>query len=1146
MKKFILLNIILLTIVSVKAQDLTLVYPNNGLVTNDSIINFQWNLPDIDFNTYNLQISTDSRFLNLNVDIINLSDNYLIIDTFKQKKNYYWRVRSHNGSNFSGWSNTRAFSTFSPNSINSIGLWLDADSNIVFESGKVKEWHDLSPNNNHLIQTDTDNQPLWTNNSINNHPSVSFTSSNEFLNFTDSVEKVGVSIYAIAQNKEQTYGSYILGKAEVDGVGLFFNLNKSSATVKKNRKISLDHQDYDNFVYIKYLYDTVQYGDYWQSYYAKLQINTEISDSSSMYGYPFICDRLGYTAWYGTYKKFNGELAELIIYYSPIKDSLNVLVEQYLRYKYAPPVNLGYNIHIPYGFCDTIIDAGEGFTNYLWSTGDTTQTITVNKSGQYSVIVTDIFGFQSTDSLVVYYPKTNQYLSDSLICYGDTISWNAGLQDTNYTFLWQDNSTDSLLQIYSDGNYYVQITDTNSCKYQSDTIRLTLDNYPITTNLGDDDTLCTYQNLYLHTGADATVNYLWDTGDTTCYTVIDNTRDYSVTVTNEIGCVAKDTVHIYVKGKAPSPGFWVQYQCFNDSTEFIDTSKVTDLSNITNWFWNFGNGDTSNIQNPKIQYADTGVYQIQLRIVTDSLCENRIEKEIKIYANPEAHFSTSQLCQNQTISFNNTSLSAMGEINYVHWDFGNNDTTNAFSTEHIFSEEGEQVIHLKVRTTNACEDILDSTLKIKPSPKANFSYTPLCLGEDITFFDETEISGVLSIVNWQWESSLGDISTLQNPHFTFPNSQYIQMKLKATSVNGCADTVSQKLWIYENPTANFVAQNSCLNNLIEVENLSTDTQSTILNYYWWLNGNLISQQEKLNYTIEDTGIQRLKLKIISESNCSDTLEQLFMVFPTPNSLFTVSQNYTTPNIKLIFKADSINTDNQYLYNFGDGYTQNTSQASHFYSKEGYYESSLIVKNQYNCSDSTKIAIGIVEPQLDLAIEQLHTFDENGKTKISFLLSNIGNLDINNIDFRIEMNNGTVFEENSKEKLSIGESRIQELNSQFLFDANKTHYLCILAKVNSIYEDINLNNNLECTSYKITENLIKIYPNPVTHQLIVLYQNNKEQNINYEIIDILGRVVLSGTWQTYEEIYKYSLDVTHLSSGVYTLRINDSLKKFVKE
>ena len=66
----------------------------------------------------------------------------------------------------------------------------------------------------------------------------------------------------------------------------------------------------------------------------------------------------------------------------------------------APVVNLGADVVIS-SPQTAILDAGAGFASYLWSTGETTQTIVVNSTNTYSVVVTDVNGCTGTDDVMV-------------------------------------------------------------------------------------------------------------------------------------------------------------------------------------------------------------------------------------------------------------------------------------------------------------------------------------------------------------------------------------------------------------------------------------------------------------------------------------------------------------------------------------------------------------------------------------------------------------------------------------------------------------------------------------------------------------------------------------------------------------------------
>ena len=65
-----------------------------------------------------------------------------------------------------------------------------------------------------------------------------------------------------------------------------------------------------------------------------------------------------------------------------------------------PPVNLGPDALTPCGVAITL-DAGAGFVSYLWSTNETTQTISVDTTGDFSVTVTDANCCTNSDTIHV-------------------------------------------------------------------------------------------------------------------------------------------------------------------------------------------------------------------------------------------------------------------------------------------------------------------------------------------------------------------------------------------------------------------------------------------------------------------------------------------------------------------------------------------------------------------------------------------------------------------------------------------------------------------------------------------------------------------------------------------------------------------------
>jgi len=81
------------------------------------------------------------------------------------------------------------------------------------------------------------------------------------------------------------------------------------------------------------------------------------------------------------------------------------------------------------------IDAGNGYQSYLWSTGETTQTISVNTTGTYSIIVTNRSGCIAKDSIHVDFKPNTFTTVDTLICFGDTYFAGGKQQSSSGTYI---------------------------------------------------------------------------------------------------------------------------------------------------------------------------------------------------------------------------------------------------------------------------------------------------------------------------------------------------------------------------------------------------------------------------------------------------------------------------------------------------------------------------------------------------------------------------------------------------------------------------------------------------------------------------------------------------------------------------------------
>jgi gliding motility-associated-like protein len=219
-----------------------------------------------------------------------------------------------------------------------------------------------------------------------------------------------------------------------------------------------------------------------------------------------------------------------------VYDTIRVTVAQ------SPPINLGSDTSLCQGG-SLLLDAGPGFATYLWSTGATAQTITVNAAGTYWVRGTTANGCISTDTLRILNVFANPTVNlgnDTSICQGSSWLLNAGPGFASY--LWSNGATTQTITVNTAGQYWVQVTNANNCTAR-DTVNL-LNVFPRPPiNLGNDTSFCQGGSLLLNAGP-GFATYLWSNGAATQTINANAAGTYWVRGITANGCVSTDTLRI--------------------------------------------------------------------------------------------------------------------------------------------------------------------------------------------------------------------------------------------------------------------------------------------------------------------------------------------------------------------------------------------------------------------------------------------------------------------------------------------------------------------------------------------------------------------------------------------------------------------------
>lgn len=475
-------------------------------------------------------------------------------------------------------------------------------------------------------------------------------------------------------------------------------------------------------------------------------------------------------------------------------------------------------------------------------------------------------------------------------------------------------------------------------------------------------------------------SWLWYFGDGGSSTeqnpsyLYQDTGRFTVTlIVNNNGC--RDTLRIrdYITIKPPIARFIDSSGCIDPFTrKFIDRSV-----GATQWFWDFGDGNTSTQQHPVHTYAHAGTYTVQL-VVKNDTCEHETRRDVHIIAEtPDFTASDTAICKGSIVTFTARNLNA-GNIAVHTWSFGDGIVqSGAGEVDHVYANAGNYTVQLVVRDINGCTDTLTRPLYIRVNgPSANFSSTVpgACLNTTVNFTDASASDGTHPITTWIWRYGDGSSDTLAGPPFmhTYASPGNFTVRLITIDNLGCADSISRSsAIIISKPQAQFstVDTLTCVGKPVSFANSSTGPQ---LSYRWDFGDGQSSTLRNPVHNYAAEGVYTVRLFITDQYGCEDSLpRQSYVKVRNPVAQFSMSDSVSScPPLVVNFT----NQSQHYIsheWDFGDGTKSSLPGPLHFYTYPGTYRAKLTVVSVGGCIDSIIKTIVVRGPQ------GTFTYDDGG-------------------------------------------------------------------------------------------------------------------------------------------------------------------------
>lgn len=462
-----------------------------------------------------------------------------------------------------------------------------------------------------------------------------------------------------------------------------------------------------------------------------------------------------------------------------------------------------------------------------------------------------------------------------------------------------------------------------------------------------------------------TINsWSWDFGDNGATSTQQNpihifsgpgTFTVLLTATTASGCSSTSSQPVMVNA-SPIAEFSTGNVCQGEETVFTNQSTISS-GTISDYFWDFGDLQTSTDQNPTHIYAAPGNYNITLTATSAGGCSDFVIHQVTIHPNPVADFSVQDVCEGVVSVFTESSSISSGSITNWDWDFGDGQTDTQQSPSHTYSGAQSYDVTLTVTSDNSCTHDTTISTVVSPIPVADFDFMDVCESVTNDFTDvSTVASGSISTWNWDFGDGSGS-STDQNPSYTYGGPNTYSVTLDIVSDAGCTDDTTQDVTIFPGATANFSATTVCHGLETEFTDLSTASQGgTISSWQWdYDDGSPSGNTQNTTHEYNAPGTYSVTLTVATSNNCSSQYTEDVTVHPVPVSDFEgtdVCLEETT-----VFTDGSTITDGSitgWEWNFGDSPNVNSSQnPTHVYTADSTYTVQLITESDQGCRDTVE-------------------------------------------------------------------------------------------------------------------------------------------------------------------------------------------------
>ena len=646
---------------------------------------------------------------------------------------------------------------------------------------------------------------------------------------------------------------------------------------------------------------------------------------------------------------------------------------------------------------DLVVDWGDGSSTEAIGTfivdDDPLTHVYDGSADNYTVVLSEANGScEIVGHFNIGMPESNFTSSDTLICQGNSIQFSQGAVGVDYT--WNFGTNDIFLPtgagnvsftFQNPGNYEVQgvisipgsdatCTDTTSIMVEVLENPVIQTSFTATEGCGDvtfsAEVSAANSYIYVWTyNTDQPMFYSGTNLESVTFDAVGN-HPVAVAVTGWNGCQTSSQEIITVHPE-PIADFSYDAVCQGEPTVFADQSTAHATSNITGWYWTFGDGNESYESSPSNGYAFTGDYNVSL-VVTTPECTASTSQLVSVHPNPTVGITSSV---DTGCSPLEVTLSADGVFaNTFDWNLG---TAMASGEEiaHVLTtaldENPMHEIAVTATSNEGCTATESIAIEALPSAIAEFN---LAADAGCGPFTPVITNASLGAINYEWWLDGTLVSSTSNWNTALENNgDFIanaEIELIALAANGCHDSSAQVAQVYPQADFSFALPTDSVCSPLE---FTLPVVSGSVNHEWNLGNGATSTAEAPNVFYQNTGTGLMGVSITyagtSPFGCTDMHTETVYIRPQPEASFTSDEVEGCEPLAANFENTTTNADS-YIWDFGNGITDDGETASYAFSTSGEvanFQVTLTAMDDLGCSDVATQTV-TVYPAADFALD----------------------------------------------------------------------------------------------------------------------------------------------------------------------------------